>query len=304
MVIESEYGGYILEIIRTITSVSHSGLRRMWYPFSTELDRNNSVISAENYYEIAEFFDMIKSMFATNNHSPQQATDKNYKNSREFLIGGERKKTVCSILFKTDSNTYILKRCFHGVYSIEASIKKSNSSIIYYGEDAIKMLSKFQKPFIISEGSFGETNSPILKPDSDFSRSSLLALTNTWARMIGLFDSKLNLDYNGRWSMLEDNEAASQRIFASQESLSPHLRVLSHLSQAVMRKRRYGKCQPVFTPFNVDRLNSFEAIAVLDLIKNVSIEENLQFIVGINSKPEINSMIEVTTTPDLAIYRN
>ena len=76
MVIESEYGGYILEIIRTITSVSHSGLRRMWYPFSTELDRNNSVISAENYYEIAEFFDMIKSMFATNNHSPQQAIRK------------------------------------------------------------------------------------------------------------------------------------------------------------------------------------------------------------------------------------
>ena len=104
--------------------------------------------------------------------------------------------------------------------------------------------------------------------------------------------------------MLEDNEAASQRIFASQESLSPHLRALSHLSQAVMRKRRYGKCQPVFTPFNVDRLNSFEAIAVLDLVKNVSIEENLQFIVGINSKPEIKSMIEVTTTPDLAIYRN
>ena len=41
---------------------------------------------------------------------------------------------------------------------------------------------------------------------------------------------------------------------------------------------------------------------MLDLIKNVSIEEGLQFIVGINSKPQINSMIDAIETPNLSIY--
>ena len=41
---------------------------------------------------------------------------------------------------------------------------------------------------------------------------------------------------------------------------------------------------------------------MLDLVKNVCIEEGLQFIVGINSKPQISSMIDVIETPKLSIY--
>ena len=84
-------------------------------------------------------------------------------------------------------------------------------------------------------------------------------------------------------------------------SMSP-LKILTNLAQAVMRKRTYGTCVPVFCSFNVESLNEFEAIAMLDLIKNVSVEEGLQFIVGINSKPQINSMIDAIETPKLSIY--
>ena len=69
-----------------------------------------------------------------------------------------------------------------------------------------------------------------------------------------------------------------------------------------MRKRTFGSCPPMLSPFNIENLNEFEAIAMLDLIKNVSIEEGLQFIVGINAKSHINSMVNAIETPKLSIY--
>ena len=59
---------------------------------------------------------------------------------------------------------------------------------------------------------------------------------------------------------------------------------------------------PVFTPFNVETLNEFEAIAMMDLVKTVCKEENIQFIVGINSTSQTNSMINAIETPRLSIY--
>tara|TARA_Y100001954_G_C15680700_1_gene537576 strand:- start:779 stop:994 length:216 start_codon:yes stop_codon:yes gene_type:complete len=69
-----------------------------------------------------------------------------------------------------------------------------------------------------------------------------------------------------------------------------------------MRKRKYGKCPPVICPFNVDTLSEFESIAMLDLVKHVCIEEGIQFIIGINGKPEINSIVDTISTPNLTRY--
>ena len=60
-----------MESIREITSFSHDGINHMWYPFSAKLEANTSVISAEYYYEIGELMELLRSMFATNNHSPE-----------------------------------------------------------------------------------------------------------------------------------------------------------------------------------------------------------------------------------------
>ena len=49
-----------MESIREICSFSHDGIDYMWYPFSAELDPNNSIISAESYHEIGELLRIAK----------------------------------------------------------------------------------------------------------------------------------------------------------------------------------------------------------------------------------------------------
>ena len=64
-----------MESITEIVSFSHDGIHRMWYPFSAKLQTNSTIISAENFYEIGELMMLIKSMFATNNHSPEMVSN-------------------------------------------------------------------------------------------------------------------------------------------------------------------------------------------------------------------------------------
>ena len=174
----------------------------------------------------------------------------------------------------------------------------------YNDDEVIKMLSKFHKPFVIGDETLFGNGSMILKPDSDFTRSSLVALCNSWARMVGIHDSNLEVDHAGRWSATENQDGIFSKRSRRRVKLTSPLPTLIHLAQAVIRKRKFGICPPVFSPLNVERLNQFETIAFLDLIRNVCKEESLQFIVGVNSKPEVNSIIDVISTPKLSIYSN
>ena len=292
-----------MESIREIVSFSHSGMSRMWYPFCATLSQNNSVISGENIYEISELLNMLRSMFATNNHSPDGVNKTDQRIENRFSSLRQKNRTTCSIVFRTEKNEYLLRRRFLGVFSVEATIQKLDSSVIYYGLDAIRTLGKFHKPFVVSGDSIYAVNSLILKPDTEFSRTSMTAMANSWARMVGVNDPKIELDYNGKWSVPGDIDPLNPIIYPSKAELSPPLMVLTHLAQAVMRKRRFGNCPPVFTQFNINGLNPFEAIALLDLIKNVCIEENIQFIIGMNSNSEIDSVVEVISTPSLSVYQ-
>ena len=291
-----------MESIREITSFSHDGINHMWYPFSAKLEANASVISAEYYYEIGELMELLRSMFATNNHSPEIVNKINIRQSRKLLVGEGIRRTECSITFKTDKNEYQLRRCFFGEYSIEAKLHKIGSSITYHGQDVIQVLSKFYKPIIIDEGSLYSNNSHIFKPVDNYCRSAMIALANNWARMVGIQDSRIGLDYNGRWSIYGDFDSHKSHRRSYRSRVPSPLRILAHLAQAVMKKRTFGTCVPVFSPFNVESLNDFEAIAMLDLIRNVCNEEGLQVIVGINTKSQINSMINAIETPKLSIY--
>lgn len=292
-----------MESIREIVSFSHSGVDHMWYPFAAKLDHNFSVISTETYYQLHDLMGFLRSMFATNNHSPELVRERNLSDSQRYLFG-MKKRTECSITFVTERNKYILRRCFVGRYSVEARLQKIGSSIIYHGQNVINMLGKFHKPFLITENSLYNNKSMIFKPDSEFRRSSMLALARNWANMVGIRDSSMDLDGGGNWSCSEEEDTFQSRSRRNNRKplIAPALRILTHLSQAVMRRRCYGTCPPIMSPFNVEKLNEFEAIAMLDLIKNVSKEEGLQFIVGINTKPQINSMIETISTPSLSVY--
>ncbi len=288
-----------MESIREICSFSHNGIDYMWYPFSAELDPNNSIISAESYYEIGELLGLLKWMFATNNHHPELARRENIGSTRRLLVGRNPRRTECSVTFRTDRSEYRLRRCFVGQYSMEARLQKIGTSITYHGQDVIQVLSKFHKPFIV--GDTPNDKSLIFKPIDNYCRSAMIALANNWARMIGYQDSRIGLDYTGRWSTPDEFDLLNSNRRSTRASMSP-LRILTNLAQAVMRKRTYGSCVPVFCSFNVESLNEFESIAMLDLIKNVSIEERLQFVVGINGKSHINSMVNAIETPKLSIY--
>ena len=66
-----------MESIREIVSFSHSGVDHMWYPFAAKLDHNFSVISTETYYQLHDLMGFLRSMFATNNHSPELVRERN-----------------------------------------------------------------------------------------------------------------------------------------------------------------------------------------------------------------------------------
>ena len=291
-----------MESIREIISFSHDGIDQMWYPFSASLDPYNSIISAEYYHEIGELLLLLQSMFATNNHSPELVEKKNMKDARKFLVGEKRRRIECSIIFSTDKNRYNLRRCFLGNHSIEAKLHKVDSKIIHGGDDAIKMLNKFHKPFVITESRLFNSGSSIMKPDNEFSRKTMAALANNWTKMVGLTDSRIELDFAGRWSTLGDVDSFNSKRHSYRTNMPSPLRIFTHLAQAVMRKRKYGRCPPIFSTFNVDALNEFESLAMLDLIKHVCEEESIQFIVAINARPEVNSMVNAITTPRLSVY--
>jgi len=273
----------------------------MWYPFAATLDNNNTTISAEYYCEVQDMLNLISSMFATNNHHPELVSNQE-KMSRRLLLG-EDKKTQCSIKFRTDVHEYILQRCFIGQYSTESKLQTIGSSVVYYGHNVIQMLSKFNKPIIIDEGEMYTNKSLIFKPLDDFSRSRLVALSNTWAKMIGIMDSGIRVDYDGRWSTNGNFDAFGEFRSSRRARFPSPLRLLTNLAQAVMKKRTFGICVPIFSPFDVGMLGEFEAITIMDLMKNICREEGLQFIVGLNTSSSTNSMINAIETPRLSVYQ-
>jgi hypothetical protein len=291
-----------LETIREIISFSHDGFGHMWYPFAATLENNNTTISAEYYCEVQDMLNLISSMFATNNHNPELVSKRNAKMSRRHLLG-EDKKTQCSVRFRTDVHEYILQRCFIGEYSIESKLQIIGSSIVYYGHNVIQMLSKFNKPIIIDEGEMYTNKSLIFKPLDDYSRSCLVALSNNWARMIGIMDSGIGVDYDGRWSTNGKSDAFGEFRSSRRARFPSPLRLLTNLAQAVVKKRTFGICVPIFSPFDVGMLGEFETITIMDLMKNICREEGLQFIVGVNTSSSTNSMINAIETPRLSVYQ-
>ncbi len=290
-----------METIREIVSFSHGGYGAMWYPFSAHLKENHTAISAESYYEIQDLLRLLKLMFATNNHHPDLVHKENRKMAKKYLLG-PAKKSLCSVRFRTERSEYVLTRCFVDQYSTEATIQKVDSSVIFRGHDVIQMLSKFHKPIIIDSTSIQATKSLIFKPINDYSRTCMMALANSWAKMIGITDSGIHLNPDGRWSTSGELDFFTRRRNISRTDSTSPLRLITNLVQAVMKKRIYNLCTPIFSQFNMEGLNQFEAITVMDLVNCVCREEGIQFIVGINTSSDTNSMINAIETPRLSIY--
>ena len=120
--------------------------------------------------------------------------------------------------------------------------------------------------------------------------------------MIGITDSVIHLNQDGRWSTSGELDFFTRRRNISRTDSTSPLRLITNLVQAVMKKRIYNLCTPIFSQFNMEGLNQFEAITVMDLVNCVCREEGIQFIVGINTSSDTNSMINAIETPRLSVY--
>ena len=95
-----------MESIREIVSFSHSGVDHMWYPFAAKLDHNFSVISTETYYQLHDLMGFLRSMFATNNHSPELVRERNLSDSQRYLFGMKKELNAQLLLSQSEINTY------------------------------------------------------------------------------------------------------------------------------------------------------------------------------------------------------
>ena len=197
-----------MEDIIEIISFTHNGFEKMWYPFSVLFGTNNTIINAESIFETESMVDLMSLMFATNNNFSNHQTK-----FRLILKSGVKKNiTQCRIRFRTPNDEYILERCFSGQYSTESKLQKVGSSVFYQGEDVIKVLNKFNKPIFIRRGKNNSSRFQIFKPIDHYSTNHLVTLSNNWARMIGLIDSKTGF-------LNKENKLQKQRSDAQEKAL-------------------------------------------------------------------------------------
>ena len=86
--------------------------------------------------------------------------------------------------------------------------------------------------------------------------------------------------------------------------MNSFLLLISNLSQAVMKKRTYGRSSPYFFAFNSNLLTLDETLSVVDLVKKVCNEENIQVILAMNATPELASMINGIQCPPTSLYND
>ena len=277
-----------MEIIRKVISISHDGFGEMWYPFSMELGNDLSLFNTDNYSESSDLLNLIRLMFATNNHQPNHSS-----------IHSKSPRTQCEIRFSSDSNEYLLHRCLIGNYSSEITLHKVGTSIAFSGTAAIRILNSISRPINIVEGGMFDNKSQVFKSHDTNTMNKLGNLASTWAHIIGFSNKRISVDYNGRWSTEDDNH--NQGWHRSGTRVSSSIRMIASLAQAVLRQRTIGNCPPIFASFNVNSLNEFECITFIDFMKSVCVDEHLQLIIGINDSAR-NTLIETIDSPQLSIY--
>jgi len=285
-----------METVGEIISISHDGYGHMWFPFSIRQDERCTIINSEDYRENIDLTKLIQAMFATNNHSSEIGT---YHITNQLKNHEGNKETQCSIEFKTNRYEYKITRIFYQNYSFEAKLERTCSTVIYHGKDAIRVLQKMTLPVILSpERSI--SRSVIMKPYDEYTRKQMLNLVNIWSKMIGLESFRYTLNSSGEWLFYDD----SRKRYHTCDSTTPSLvHLLANISQAALRKRKFGYCPQIICTINIEDLNEFEIITILDLIISICKEERLQFLVVTNSIAEIKSD-NVLNTPRISIYNS
>ena len=295
-----------METVTEIIAFSHGGSRRLWHPFSAKFGPCCNVICSESMHQSVDLVDTFQMMFTTNNHNPELLEQRNSRMVRRLLFGNNPMKVECSVSFKTEGNEYVLRKCLIESHSVEIKISKVGTNIVYSENDAISVLEKLHKPRSCNTGPLMKREGTLFKPFNDHSRKTLSILANNWVKQIGFGGSRFDIDYDGRWSVItkQDNSKPRRQFLATKIQMNSFLLLISNLAQAVMKKRTYGRSSPYFFAFNSNLLTLDETLAVVDLVKKVSNEENIQVILAMNAAPELASMINGIKCPPTSLYND
>ena len=283
-----------LEIVTKITLVSHSGFSEMWYPFSFVLDEEFNLLRTETDNEMSCLLELITLMFSTTNHRPELVED-GFQMSKIHKFG----RTWCKIRFKTMKHEYELTRYFIGGYSTEARIHRMDSNITYHSSDAIQVLKKIGKPRISGSSRFLSSQSKIYSPVSEADRKNLIHLANSLAQSVGIDVSLRFSSFEGRW-MISGN-SSSAKFYKKTQEFPSHLKLITNLSEAIMRKRNYGYCETVITSVDSFILNEFEISTLMNLAKSISNNEGLNLLICFNT-PRNKCILDSIDTPRFSCY--
>ena len=79
------------------------------------------------------------------------------------------------------------------------------------------------------------------------------------------------------------------------------LQLIANLSQAIIKKRVYGYCEPIVTSLESVILNRFETNALLYQAKSIATEENIDLLICFDCD-DIESLLDSTDAPRLKCY--
>ena len=266
----------------------------MWYPFCISTKGCFSLLRTESCFEVDSFVELVSLMFGTNNHNPD-IINQNYM---PRISLGTKKGTEATIIFSTNKTEYKLTRYFLSNVSSEARIMNLNSGIVYYCDNAIRVLQKIKLPKILGNGRFLSQQCSVYRPVSFSEMKNMEQLANSISKSVGI-DARLTLNYEVKWSVGND-ELIKEFCLKTMEFPS-FLQLIANLSQAIIKKRVYGYCEPIVTSLESVILNRFETNALLYQAKSIATEENIDLLICFDCD-DIESLLDSTDAPRLKCY--
>jgi hypothetical protein len=271
-----------MESVIQIHSFSHGEFRRLHIPNSFEFKPGLSLIECKKSSITNDLGILLKINFNPENVEKE--------NRMRISMGIHEHNTANSnIEFSTQSKEYLLKRIFWKDQTSELSLTDLKTNEIVFDDEAGAILKNIKSPILLAPlGNYWGGASIIYFGNNQLSRNKMANMVTTWTKSLGYVIPKIEIDEYGNWY---SNESwGSRRSYAGTKGWNNVVRLLKNLAQAVMRKDAKGSCPPLFIDF-IHHLNYFELISVLDLVKGICRENQIQFIISMTEVPTTESNI-------------
>ena len=126
--------------------------------------------------------------------------------------------------------------------------------------------------------------------NSQFSKGRMGAMVTTWARTLGIATPAIEVDENGCWCTNDGYD--TKPILPGRGGQSSAIHLLKNIAQAVVRKEVEGSCPPVYLDF-YHHMSDFGLISLLDFIRGICKEKQIQFLISMKEVPSTEPNIQV-----------